>query len=78
MSKENEGLIVVLNGKKYVTAPEEDSVNNCSGCAFKELDYCDSIRDVLSGTDSYCSDGNDIIYKELNDIIKGKKKLLIL
>lgn len=64
----------------YKTVPEADEHESCIGCAFESDGnrICNSIQrdDFGDRTDLFCG-GHGIIYK-LTDIIKGKKKLLIL
>ena len=74
----SKNIIFNINGKNYKSVPEEDpDGNSCSGCVFNTQDDCGGMLDILESKYSQTRSCSNIIYKEI-DIVKGKKKLLIL
>ena len=80
MRDEFKPIKVLIEGKWYVTAQEEDEiVDNCTGCEFFDHPGCDHVTFIKEENNgAYCGEGNPIIYKLFIDPIKGKRKLLIL
>ena len=72
-------IAFLIGDKMYKEVPEEDPYgNSCSGCVFNNPNGCNEKLEILSEHYNQPRSCEDIIYKEIKEIIKGKKKLLIL